>query len=72
VRLVGRQDGDWQFMCGDVDHSDPNEPYHVSIGALLDFDPTLDCIADLPAEWEAERPDAESPWIRTRCGARDA
>lgn len=72
VLLVGRQDGDWQFLCGETDHSDPGEPYHVSVGALIDIDPTLDGIADLPAEWEAERLDVDSPWIRTRCGARDA
>jgi hypothetical protein len=72
VQLVGRPDADWQFMCGGLDHSDPNEPYHVSVGALLQFDPTLDELADLPVDWEAERPDIGSPWIRTRSGAKDA
>lgn len=72
VRLVGRQDGDWQFLCGQTDHSDPDEPYHVSVGVLLDVDLTLDEIADLPAEWEAERQEPGSPWIRTKCGADDA
>jgi hypothetical protein len=69
--LVGRQDGDWQFMCGNTDHSDPDEPYHVSVGVLLDVDPTLHQIADLPAEWEAEREAVHLPWFRTRCGAAD-
>jgi hypothetical protein len=72
VRLVGRQDGDWQFLCGRTDHSDPNEPYHVSVGVLLDVDPSLNMIADLPGEWEAERQEPGSEWIRTRCGAQDA
>ena len=72
VLLVGRQDGDWQFVCGSMDHSYPAEPYHVSVGALLDFDPTLDEIADLPIEWEAERRDTKLPWARTRCGPQDA
>jgi hypothetical protein len=72
VHLVGRPDLDWQFVCGGVDHSNPDDPYHVSIGALLEFDGTLDDLADLPVGWEAERSDIESPWIRTRCGAKDA
>jgi hypothetical protein len=66
INLVGRPDGaDWQFTCGGTDHSDSNEPYHVSIGVLLDFDQTLHEIADLPAYWEAEREAVGDPWIRT-------
>lgn len=68
IKLVGRPDGpDWQFTCGGADHSDSSssEPYHVSIGALLDLDQTLHEIADLPVYWEAEREMVGSPWIRT-------
>ena len=68
VMLVGRQDGDWQFLCGKTDHSDPNEPYHVSIGVLLDVDSSLHEIADLSEDSEAERGQLEGPWIRTRSG----
>lgn len=63
--LVAREDGDWQFLCGNVDHNDPLEPYHVSVGALLDMDPTLNEIADLPPEWEAERSEIRADWLRT-------
>lgn len=66
VKLIGRQDGDWQFLCGNIDHSDPNEPYHVSVGVLLDVDPTLNEVANLPEEWEAERDGLGSAWIRTK------
>jgi hypothetical protein len=72
VKLVGRQDEDWQFLCGENDHSDPNEPYHVSVGVLLDVDPTLNEVADLPAEWEAEREEFGSAWIRTKSGSQSA
>ncbi len=72
VQLVGRQDGDWQFLCGQTGHTDSNEPYHVSVGVLLDVDPSLNEIADLPTEWEAERQELGSAWIRTRCGTQDA
>lgn len=63
--LVARDDGDWQFICGEADHSDPLEPYHVSVGMLLDADPTLNQVADLPSEWEAERSEIGGEWIRT-------
>lgn len=67
VLLVARNDGDWQFLCGDVDHPDTSEPYHVCVGHLLDQDATLHELADLPPEWEAERTSTASPWIRTAC-----
>ena len=70
--LVVRQDGDWQFLCGKTDHSDVDEPYHVSVGILLDTDSSLHAIADLPVQWEAERKEVSLEWIRTRCGAQDA
>jgi hypothetical protein len=59
VLLVIREDGDWQFLCGGADHADPLEPYHVSVGALLDADPTLNQIADLPAEGKQSAPKLE-------------
>lgn len=65
VLLVVREGGDWQFLCGAADHNDPNEPYHVSVGILLDVDPTLNEVADLPPEWEAERLEEGGGWIRT-------
>jgi len=70
VKLVGRPNGnDWQFICDGTDHSDPDEPYHVSIGVLLDADPTLHEIADLPIRWEAERREVSSAWIRSKISA---
>jgi hypothetical protein len=66
VLLVVREDGDWQFLCGNVDHDDPLEPYHVSVGVLLDSDRSLNQIADLPAEWEAERSAIGANWLRTQ------
>jgi hypothetical protein len=72
ARLVGRPDDDWQFLCGEDDGADPREPYHVSIGVLLEVDATLNDVADLPVGWEAERKRVGTPWLRTRCGAQDA
>jgi len=46
--------------------------HHVIVGSLLDFDPSLNELADLPAGWEAERKDVASPWIRTKRSGSDA
>jgi hypothetical protein len=72
VQLVCHHKGDWQFMCGGTDHSGAVDGNFVHVGALLDFDPSLEQLADLPLGWEAERCDPSSPWIRTSSGARDA
>ena len=72
VQLVDRHGKYWQFLCGGIDHADRKDAYHVSVGALLDFDPSLNEVADLPAQWEAERNGPASPWIRTRSCATDA
>ena len=71
VRFVLRSDGDWQFLCGSDDHKNPERPHHVHVGALMARDPSLGTIADLPAEWAAEREAPGSPWIRTRPEAID-
>lgn len=63
--LVVHSDGDWQFLCGGMDHSDALEPYHVSVGILIDADSTLQRIADLPPGSEAERRSIGEAWMRT-------
>jgi hypothetical protein len=72
VRLVGRPNGNWQFMCGGTDHFGSNDGNFVIVGVLLDFDPSLDELSDLPPGWEAERRDPASPWIRAKSRAGDA
>jgi hypothetical protein len=72
VRLVGRESGGWQFMCGGVDHHSSKDGHWVMVGVLLEFDPSLDQLADLPPGSEAERQDTNLPWIRTKSGARHA
>jgi hypothetical protein len=70
VNLVSHAGGDWQLMCGGVDHS-PGEGHVVGVGHLLARDPSLHELGDLPVDWEAEREEPGKPWIRTRC-AKDA
>jgi hypothetical protein len=62
ARFVGRHHGNWQFVCGQTDHRDKGEPYPVTLATLLDADPSLQALAALPAEWEAERRSPEEGW----------
>jgi hypothetical protein len=65
--LVARtDDGCWEFLCGDLhDFESEGQLYHVSVGVLLEFDATLQEVAHLPVNWEAERVTVGSPWLRT-------
>ena len=63
---------DWEFHCGGIDHPDRRDLHLVHVGALLSFDPTLNQLADLPRDWEAERRDIASAWIKTGPTASDA
>jgi hypothetical protein len=64
VLLVSRPNSDLQLLCGDV-HKD--RPHGVCIGHLLERDPSLHEVVDLPIGWEAERKGQGGPWIRSRC-----
>lgn len=65
VLYVCRSGGDWQFLCGG-DHGPEETPRLVGVGHLIERDPSLETILDLPRGWEAERESALSPWSRTR------
>ena len=72
VLLVSRQGGSWCFVCGG-DHEDNASNYRVvGIGHVLEDDPSLRSQLDLQPDWDAERKDLDSPWIRTRSDATDA
>lgn len=63
VLLVARDGGDWQFLCGE-NHDQEDLPRVVGMNHVMDDDPSLRQIVDLPADWEAERKFAGSPWTR--------
>ena len=67
VLLVSRARGPWCFLCGDIHPQDPSYYRVVGIGHLFQDDPSLLELKDLPSDWEAERKDVGSPWIRTKC-----
>jgi hypothetical protein len=58
------QDGAWQFLNGGpVSEEDAAV---VGLGEMLERDPSLRELADLPEGWIAERADVCSPWMRVR------
>lgn len=65
ILLVSRAGGDWQCLCGG-EHQAGEAPNVVGLNHLLERDPTLRQLEDLPNEWEAERASVRDPWIRTR------
>jgi hypothetical protein len=55
-------DGTWQFLTGeDVKMPDARV---VGLGEMVDRDPTLIALADLPVDWEAWRATVDAPWER--------
>lgn len=68
VLLVDRSDGDWSLVCGDMHPQNASAYCVVGIGHILDADPTLEAILDLPPEWEAERSSVEAHWQRRPIG----
>ena len=65
VRYTLHEPDGWQFMCGEKDHYSSADGHFVHVGGLLQFDPTLHEISDLPAGCKAERMDGASPWVRS-------
>ena len=49
VLLVSRVDGDWQLLCGQA-HATKETPHLVGLNHLLERDPSLQELSDLPAD----------------------
>jgi hypothetical protein len=67
ILLVSRAGGDWQCLCGGG-HEVGETPKVVGLNHLLQRDPTLLELVNLPDEWEAERASVSGPWLRKRSG----
>jgi len=65
ILYVCREDGDWQFLCGGYDHDDKG--HLIGLGHLIERDPTLNDLADLEPDWEAQRGNVGQPWVYARC-----
>jgi hypothetical protein len=64
ILLVSHDDdeGDWQFLCGTT-----NRPAHgriVCLGSIVELDPSISELADLPKGWHATRTSRNAPWQR--------
>lgn len=70
ILLVSHEGGDWQFLCGEI-HDLDEKPKVVGIGHLVERDPTLNEIAQIPVDHEAEREKVGSGWLITRCKVED-
>ncbi len=55
-------DGAWQFLDGD--HVTEDDALVISLGEMVQFDPSLASLADLPMGWHAWRADAMDDWQR--------
>jgi len=55
-------DGDWQFLCGGQ-HSNA-VPRLVCLGCMVEKDPTLWTLADMPLGWGADREAIGFHWNR--------
>jgi hypothetical protein len=58
------EDGSWQFLDGE--HVFEEEAVLVSLGGMVQFDPSLRELADLPLGWYAWRPGPDQPWQRAQ------
>src|SRR5687768_6140380 len=70
ILFVSHAGGDWQMYCHDSNHSFNDEEALkedmrvVHISHLLDRDPTLNQISDLPEYMGAERAEVGGEWTR--------
>ena len=64
VLLVSRNGGAWSLLCGHGHDDIMLGAKVVGIGHILDRDPTILPLLDLPAGWEAERETPTGDWVR--------
>lgn len=66
LRLVTHDDDDdaddWQFLDGEQVFEE--DAVLLTLGEMVDFDPSLRALADLPRGWFAWRAGPDQPWSR--------
>lgn len=55
-------DGDWQFLCGTT--LDEKDLKLVCLGCMVENDPTIGELADMPPSWCAIRHESGGAWIQ--------
>ena len=66
VLYVSKEDGEWQFLCGE-NHAEGELPRVVGLGHLLERDSSLFQILDLKDDWDAERRYIGDKWVISEC-----
>ncbi|RZJ72313.1 MAG: hypothetical protein EOO49_07340 [Flavobacterium sp.] len=54
-------EGDWQFLCGQDDHTDENAKI-ISLRQAVELDETLNELYEMPANVGAERKSVNDKW----------
>ena len=55
------EDGSWQFMCGQLNHTEANAKV-ISLKQATEIDPTLNDLYEMPLGVGAERETLETEW----------
>ena len=63
-------DGSWQFLTGEP--AETAEAMLVALKEIVDLDPSVLELADLPLGWQALRPNDRSAWTRSQMAGYDA
>ena len=58
------EDGDWVFSCLTIDSNNDDDWATVHVQHILDRDPSLAELMDLPPGWAARRDTADEAWTR--------
>lgn len=56
------ENGDWEFVTGKEEGSSEISLIHV--GHIIESDPSIAVLADLPSGWKAWRESSASDWVR--------
>ena len=64
------EDGSWQFLTGGP--AQTSDAMLVALKEVIDLDPSLLELADLPLGWQASRETQRSAWTRSQMSADDA
>jgi hypothetical protein len=64
VLVTHDEQGDWQFLCGTTDRAEDGRI--VCLKNVVDSNPSVLELADLPIGWQAVRESPDRPWQRMR------
>ena len=60
--IHSEDDGGWQFLTGEI--LSVSQAFVVALREMIEHDPSLAVLADLPLGWQAWRVDKDSKWER--------